>query len=132
MNTLNKTDNNQKEHHGCVTAWLILLIVGNSIAALLILISVFFKNHYSNMPMPVQIIMALLAIANIVFVIQLFRWKMIGFIGYTATAVIAIVIHLFIGDSSITQLIYGVLSIAILYAILQIKNNKKSAWEELE
>jgi uncharacterized membrane protein len=131
MNTFDETNNIQKEHHGCVTAWLILLIVGNSIAALLILISVFFKNRYSNISMPVQIIMALLAIANIVFVLQLFRWKKIGFTGYTATTVIAIVIHLFVGDSSITQLIFGVLSIAILYAILQIKKNEKSAWEEL-
>ena len=79
-----------------------------------------------------QIVTALVTIVSIFFIIQILRWKMIGFTGYVATIVVVLVISLFIGNSSIIRLIYVIAGIAILYGVLQIKKNGKSAWENLE
>ena len=120
----------QKERHGCVTAWLILMIVLNSIVALIYLFALI-KTENSTIPGSILFILTILSIANVIFSILLFRWKKIGFTGFLITAVIVFFINLYIG-LGLTQSIMGLLGIGILYAILQIKKDNVSAWENLE
>ena len=96
----------QKQRHGCVTAWLILIIVLNSLTALLYLLGGNFirQNLPSEVPTSMMILLAVLA---------------------------AVAINLSLG-LGIAQSLIGLLGIVILWAVLQIKQNDVSAWKNLE
>lgn len=121
--------NNAKQRHGCVTAWLILMIVVNSLMAIfftLLYVSEDFAGDDS-----VLFINVMLFIANIVFVIMLLQWKKLGFYGFFMTSMVTLVINIIITGLSMHALA-GLVSIAILYGILQIKKGGITAWENLE
>jgi len=120
----------QKERHGCVTAWLIFMIVANSVVALIYLLAML-NSEESPIPGSILFILAILSIANVIFAILLFKWKKFGFIGFVVTAIIVFIINMYIG-LGLTQSIMGLLGIGVLYAILQIEKNNVSAWENLE
>lgn len=132
MQTNNETKSPSKGRHNLVTIWLILMIIGNALTALKLLFSAFIHNRYPEIPMPMQIITAFLTIVSVFFVVQILRWKMIGFTGYVATVAIVLITALLIGNLSLIRVIYAIAGIAILYSVLQIKKNGKSAWKELE
>jgi hypothetical protein len=121
-----------KQRHGCVTAWLILMIVMNSLSAILYL----FAGDMMSRTIPgittsTLIILAVLGIANVIFSALLFQWNKWGFWGFIITSIAALVINLSIGIG-IGRSLFGLVGIAILYAILQIKQNDVTAWENLE
>lgn len=132
METNAKQECTHKERHTFATIWLVWIIIANAYTALRLLYSALITNCYPDITVPMQIVTALVTIVSIFFIIQILRWKMIGFTGYVATIVVVLVISLFIGNSSIIRLIYVIAGIAILYGVLQIKKNGKSAWENLE
>jgi len=122
-----------KQRHGCVTAWLVLMIIAN---AFLSIVYLFFGNALSDglgssFPQSIMLLFAVLAIINLVFAIMLFKWKKWAFWGFVGSSLIALILNLSMGldvGSSLT----GLIGIAILYGILQIKQNGVSAWENLE
>lgn len=122
-----------KQRHGCVTAWLILMIIANSFTA----ISYLFMGDTISQNSPVLIsqstmlILAMLAIVNLVASIMLFQWKKWAFWAFAGTSLIALVINLSLG-LGIGSSLLGLLGIIILYAILQIKKGGVTAWENLE
>ncbi len=121
-----------KQRHGCVTAWLILMIFINSLAAIVNLFaSEMIRN---NLPGDVStsliIILGILGIANVVFSVLLFQHRKLGFFGFTITSIGAVFINLSIG-LDIAQSLFGLAGIAILYGVLQIKKDGVSAWENL-
>lgn len=123
----------QQERHGCVTAWLILMIVANIISA----ISYFFLGDAivallpSQPPLIMLLAIGFLAIINVVFAVMLFQWKKIGFYGFVVTSILAFGLNIFMGIG-ISQSLPGLLGFVLLYAIFQIKNKAgKSAWENL-
>jgi len=132
MNNNDDTKNPSKERHNLVTIWLILMIIGNLLTALRLLFSAFIHNRYPEIPIPLQITITFLTIASIFFIVQILRWKMIGFTGYVAIIVIVLIISLLISNLSLIRVIYAIAGIVILYAVLQIKKDGKSAWKELE
>ncbi|MEX0289474.1 MAG: hypothetical protein AB3N14_10230 [Flavobacteriaceae bacterium] len=122
-----------KQRHGCLTALLIFMIVINAITALSYLfmgdtISQNFPGGVSNTTM---FTLALFGFANIIFAIFLFKWKKIGFWGFVGSSLVALAINLNIG-LSIGQSLLGLLGVAILYGVLQIKQNDVSGWDNLE
>lgn len=133
METPNENSPAVKERHGCVTAWLILIIIANSILGFVYLFTT--DQVLSTLPIgsseTLLMIMGILGLGNIVFAILLFQWKKSGFWGYVATSIVALVINLMIGIG-IGQSLLGLAGIAILYGVLQIKNNNVTAWEHLE
>lgn len=122
-----------KKRHGCVTAWLILMIIANSITAISYLLMG--DTILENLPNPTSkstlILLAILGLANLAFAILLFQWKKWAFWGFTASALITLVINLSIG-LSIGQSLLGLLGFILLYVVLQIKQDGKTAWENLE
>ncbi len=122
-----------KERHGCVTAWLILMLVTNSIVAIIY----FFARESvtDNLPGNVSesmiLLLGLLSISNVGFAILLFRWKRWAFYGFVVTSLGAFLINLDIG-LGIGQSLLGLVGIAILYGILQIKKHNTSAWDHME
>jgi len=123
----------KKQRHGCVTAWLILMIIMSSLVAVLYLfdgdaVSKKFPGGVSN---TMLISLAVLGILNVVFSVMLFQWKKLGFWGFVITSAGAFAINISAG-LGIGQSIFGLVGIAILYAVLQVKKDDISAWANLE
>ena len=122
-----------KQRHGCVTAWLILMIVANSISALTYLFmgDTISRNLGGSIPRPIMFLMAILGIANLIFAIMLLQWKKWAFWAFIGTSLAAFVLNMTLG-LGIGPSLLGLVGIALLYGILQIKANGKTAWENLE
>jgi hypothetical protein len=133
MEDLGENTNVPKQRHGCVTAWLILMIIANSLAALSYLFTGDFiaENLPGGISNTMLILLALLGIGNVIFSILLFKWKKIGFWGFLITGIAALIINLSIGIS-IGQSAFGIVGIAVLYGVLQIKKDDVTAWNNLE
>ena len=124
---------NNKKRHGCVTAWLILMILVNSLGALANLFAgeVISRSISGNISDLEIVLLGILGVANVFFSILLLQWKRIGFWGFILTAITAFGINMSVG-MEIFQSISGLIGIVILLAILQIKRNNVSAWNNLE
>lgn len=122
-----------KQRHGCVTAWLILMIIANSLTAVsyLFMGDILSQNLPEPIPQPMIVILAVASIVNLALAIMLFKWKKWAFWGFIGTSLIAFVINFSLG-LGIGTLLSGLLGIAILYGILQIKKDGVTAWENLE
>ena len=114
-----------KQRHWCLTAWLILMIIANSIIVLSRLKAVTIKSSLPNAPHPWTF-----AIANIFFLVALFYWKKWGFFGYVGTNVLVMVSGLTMGWH-VGRFLIQVLWVLILYALLQIGREKRG-WTQLE
>jgi hypothetical protein len=133
METTNENPNVPKQRHGCVTAWLIFMIVANSLTAGIYLFAkeLVTKSLPVDVSTPMIILLGVIGIANIIFSIMLFQWKKLGFWGFAITTAGALIINIIIG-LSIGQSLFGLAGIAILYGVLQIKQGNVTAWENLE
>jgi hypothetical protein len=122
----------QKQRHGCLTAWLVVIIVVNSVVALLYLFagsaiaSTFAISRGWAIP-----VLVIVSAANIGFAIALFLWKKWGFYGFVATSVLALAVNLAIGLNPV-QAVFGLVGVAILYGILHIGNESNRGWPQLE
>lgn len=122
----------QKQRHGCVTAWLILMIVLNSVTALLYLLAGDFiaENLPTEPSQGMMILLGILGLLNVGCAIMLFKWMKLGFWGFIITALAAVGINLNLG-LGIGQSLMGLIGIIILWAVLQIKQDDVSAWNNL-
>ncbi len=121
-----------KQRHGCVTAYLGFMIVTNSLMTLVY----FFANSMFTELMPgsspgMIYALGVLGIGNVIFGIMLWKWKKLGFYGFIGTSIVAAVLNTMMGID-IGSTILGLVGIGILYAILQIKEKERSAWENME
>ena len=126
-------ENLNKQRHGCVTAWLIFMIIANSFTAFLYFftgdtVSQNFPGGISNTMM---ILLGVMGTGNIIFSILLFNWKKIGFWGFLFTSIVALIINLNIG-LGIGQSLLGLVGIVVLYGVLQIKKDTVTAWNNLD
>jgi hypothetical protein len=133
MENYDELNERPKQRHGFVTTWLILLIIINSIVALVYLFlgDTIAQNLQGEISNPILLFLALLCTANVIFAVLLLKWKKIGFFGYIISGAVALIVNLNIGIG-IAQSIRGLIGIAVLYGILQIKKDNISAWENLE
>jgi len=129
----NGQESSLKERHGCVSAWLIFMIVVNAGVGIYYLVS---SEDISRMlpsrPEPsLLMITGVVAFANVAFAVLLLKWKKMGFFGFIGTSVAGAILNIVMG-LGIGQSLTGLIGVVILYGILQIKKNDKSAWENLE
>jgi hypothetical protein len=121
----------QKQRDGCLTAYLIFMIVINSATALLYLVgSDAIRRESPNMPGWAFPVLIVLGIFNLVCAVALFKWKKWGFWGFVASAAVAFCLNLYVGVQ-IGFAIFGLLGVAILYGVLQLGKEKK-AWPQLD
>lgn len=122
-----------KQRHGCVTAWLIFMIIANAAFAAIYLFAgdMVAENIPGGISNLMLFLLGLLAAANVVFAVLLLKWKRIGFYGFLATSVITIAVNLSIG-LGVGQSIAGIIGVIILYGILQIKKDSVTAWDNME
>jgi hypothetical protein len=120
-----------KQRHGCLTAFLILMIIANSILALIYLFgSGTIAATLPDAPKWVFPALGVACILNVVFAVALFAWKRWGFYGFAAMSVLSIVINMFIG-LGVGQSFSGLIGVAVLYGVLQIGGDRKG-WAQLE
>jgi hypothetical protein len=124
----------EKQRHGCVTAWLALMIVINSLTSVIYL---FFgdvvKEKAPDVSTSLLLLLAFLSLSNVFFAAMLLRWKKLGFWGFVITSVAAFILNLMMG-LGIFQSVFGMTGLLILYGILQIKKegSDTSTWSNLE
>jgi hypothetical protein len=130
----------QKKRHGCLTAWLIIIIIFNAIgvlgSALAAAIGSSFAGLDINVPVWSSILSIILAIAAIVCAIGLFMWKKWGFWGLIGIEAVNVIVSIIGGDvfTIVFSIIGAVIAIAILYGVLQIGSLVKGdkGWPQLE
>ena len=133
MENINESSDVAKQRHGCVNAWLILMIIGNSATAILYL----FTSEMTAKILPgdvssiIIIILGILGIGNVIFSILLFQWKIWGFWGLTITSIVTLFINLTIGSDT-EQSLFGLLGIVILIGVLLLKKDNVTTWENLK
>lgn len=120
-----------KSRHGCLTAWLVVMIVANSGTALLyILGSDAIRRTLPNAPgwaFPVLIVCSLF---NLVCSIALFQWRRWGFWGFCGSSLVGLVVNLSIGIP-IGSALVGLVGALLLYGVLQIGKENRG-WNQLE
>jgi len=119
-----------KRRHGCLTAWLVLTIVANSATVLMyVLRSETIRRSLPNAPgwtLPLLIVVSLF---NLVCAGALLQWKKWGFWGSCASAVVSLVVNLWLGlGTGVAGAVVGVL---LLYGVLHIGKENKG-WPQLE
>jgi hypothetical protein len=120
-----------KTRHGCLTAWLVLMIIGNSATALLYLLNGdAIRRALPNIPGWVLPVLIVFAVFNIICTISLLKWKKWGFWGFCVSSLVALIINLSI-DIGIAQSLIGLVGVVVLYGVLQIGNDQKG-WTQLE
>ena len=118
------------QRHGCLTAWLILMLIANSALALIYLVTAQRLMNVMKISMISIIMLVILGVANTIFAIALLYWKKIGFYGFAVTTAIAFAINIGIGISP-SRCIIGLAGILILYGVFQIKSEGVSGWDNL-
>jgi hypothetical protein len=117
----------QKHRHGCLAAYLVFMIVANSVTALTYVLLSFKDIHMPRWAFPV---LTVGGIFNVVCAIALFRWKKWGFWGLAASAVTIFFINLSLGLGTGRALL-GFLGLPILYGVLHIGKEGKG-WSQLD
>lgn len=122
-----------KQRHGCLTAWLILMMIGNAATALIYLLTE--PKQLPNSPIELNrttmTLLCLVSLINIIFAVGLWYWKKWAFFGFGLTAVLMFITNLNMGID-IASAALGLIGIMLLFLVLQIKQNEKSGWENLE
>jgi hypothetical protein len=135
-----------KRRHGCLTAWLIFMIVGNSLGLLANAYFALNPKTYEataikqGIPVVPSLTFVLLtclsafsiacALAKLSEGIALFKWKKWGFYGFLCVSVTAFIVNLSIGINLVQSLL-GFVGVALLYGVLNIGEENKG-WTQLE
>jgi hypothetical protein len=120
-----------KHRNGLVTAVLVLMIIANSLSALIYLLgSHTVKRGLATPPEWIFPVLGVLCILNLVCVFALFKWKKWGFWGFLLISIVAIIVNLSIGVG-FGQSLLGLVGVILLFAVLQIGKERKG-WSQLE
>ncbi|MBI3143138.1 MAG: hypothetical protein HYZ16_09955 [Bacteroidetes bacterium] len=134
MNEFEQPDFEQKQRHGCVTAWLVLLLLANSITALTNLFAADFvmKALPQAAPSYLVILLGIIGIANVFFAYRLLKWKKDGFWGVAVSALVAVFINFSIGMGTMLSLagLIGVVSYSQSYKLKPTAPQLGITWSE--
>jgi hypothetical protein len=119
----------EKSRHGCLTTYLVLLIIGNLVTLVFRLLSSLAPDN--KMPVLAIIAYSLLALFIIVCAVAIYNWKKWGVWGLCAVAVINFVIGVISGELLIISIFQLVAILGILFWVLHIGGDNKG-WPQLE
>jgi len=124
----NSSQVKEKKRHGCLTAYLSVLIVGALIALVFYLFRAIGRNDY---PVWESLLFAVVSLFDIVCAVAVFMWKKWGVWGLCGIAVIGFIVSLFQGELVIFAIINITISIGILFWVLNVGGENKG-WPQLE
>ena len=120
-----------KSRHGCLMAWLVLMLIANSATALVYLLGQgMVREQLPDAPGWMFPALIILSLFNLICTIGLFKWKKWGFWGFCVSSVVVIVINLSAG-LGIGPSVGGLIGVAILYGVLHIGGENKG-WPQLD
>ena len=120
-----------KRRHGCLMAWLVLMLIGNSASALIYLLGKsMVREQMPDAPEWMFPALIILSLFNLIFAIALLKWKKWGFWGYCVSAIAVLVINLSAG-LGVWSALGGLLGVVILYGVLYIGGDDKG-WPQLD
>lgn len=122
--------NEGKERHGCVNAWLWIVIIFN--LGLGIYYAAMMFSAYTNTVSLGFGLLSILATLNVLGAILLMRWNKCGFYLFVVSSVLAALVNIGVLSLEPVVLISGLLAILFWWGILQIKKDGISAWSLLE
>ena len=125
------TNNDLKQRHGCVTFWLWLVLLVNAGSVLMQVVNLFDPSE-SVYPVWTVVLLVLLASCNVVASLLLMRWRKLGFYLFVASALAELVVGLLLLDLHPVESVTSLASIAIWWAVLQIRYDGRSAWSQME
>lgn len=125
-NTDTIRENNSQKRGGCLSTFLIVMIVLNAILAIYYLLAGdIVLQGMPGMPEWAIYVLALAGILNTIFAIYVWKWKKIGVYGFAGTALAVFIINLIIGINILAALL-GLTGPVILYFLV------KPHWHRLE
>ena len=124
-----------KKRHGCLTAWLVLLVVLNALGSIFIFISKPLLAHMGQStanlgPSWAVPVAGAICLLQLICVLGIFMWKKWGFYGYAVIAAANVVANAMQGKL-VSGLIGAVVIVGILYLMLQIGKEDKG-WPQLD
>ena len=125
------TNNDLKQRHGCVTFWLWLVLLVNAGGVLQLIVSMC-SSAGMDYPVVAVVLMVLLGTCNVVASLLLMRWRKLGFYMFVASALAELVVGLLLLDYHPVESVTSLASIAIWWAVLQIRYDGRSAWSQME
>ncbi len=123
----------QKKRHGCLTAWILLMITGNSLSALayFILDPKALESQGIIMGKEQMILFGLLGLINLSFSIGLWFWKKWAFYGFAVSGFLMFLTNLNMGADVVSASL-GLIGVLFLFSLLQMKTGETSGWEQME
>jgi hypothetical protein len=116
-----------KRRHGCLTAWLLLIIVVNIGLTIWNVVSISQEPHlYYAWAMPVIIIFCVWIVTCAV---AIFMWKKWGFYGFCAGAIGEMIVYIIAGNYF--YFLMPLVGVAILFSVLNIGKENRG-WTQLE
>lgn len=122
-----------KQRHGCLTAWLIYLMISYSIVSL----GLFYKidsiaQRFQYIKSEnLLLIVASIEILNVLFIFMLLKWFKLGFWGLLSTSTLLFIIQVMNTNNILTPII-TVTVMLIIYGLLKLKKRNVSGWDNLE
>jgi len=122
-----------KQRHGCLTAWLVYLMISNSIVSLGLFYNINsivqrFKYIKSE---NLLLIVASIQILNVLFLLMLLKWFKLGFWGLLSTSTLLFIIQIMNTKNILTPII-TVIVMLITYGLLKLKKRNASGWNNLD
>jgi hypothetical protein len=121
-----------KKRHGCLTAWLILNIAFSIIFIILYIVGAGVSELPGGSPGWAIPVLIILLIFEIVCAVALFSWKKWGFWGFCVINVVGLIVDIFLGISLLWPCISILVSIVILYGVLNIGKKEDKGWPQLD
>ena len=120
---------NYKERHGCVSAWLWIVIVANLCFCIYYFMTML--DSESSLSFGYGLLSAL-SVSLILGAILLMRWSRCGFYLMIVASLLTLVVNHFLLEIEVAYSIHGILGILFWWAILQIRKNGVSAWKLMD
>jgi len=120
-----------KERHGCLTTYLVFVIIVNSSLSLLYLFGTeWLRQNSAGTPDWAFGCLAVGGVVNVLCAVALLRWRKWGFWGFVVSAVAIFIVNLSIGLGP-SSVLAGAVGVALLYGVLQIGKENKG-WPQLD
>ena len=118
--------------HGCLTAWLIFMIVANALTAVASpFLGDMVRKTIPNYPPAALYGSAVLGLINIACAVGLLRYQKWGFWGFVVVSVIALIMNLALG-LGFGNALGGLVGVGILYGLLNMGDENTKAWPRLK